>query len=292
MRIADDSSYRNLLQDIQRIAQRMQTAQNQISSGKKLNRPSDDPSAAADVVNIDSERATSAQYLDNAGTAQSRLQIADSALDSVQQVIDRIRSLALLAENGTSSGSSSVDEISGLRDQILSSANSVFEGQYIFAGSHTDSPAYVKASNGTVTYAGNTDVVKLQVGKSSTLQTQIPGGQVFSGSVDIFQTLTDLVAAMNSGGTSAIQTQVTKLEQFSQTVSSARTKIGGLLNGASAVQNDLKQADLTQVAHLSRLQDADLAQALSEFSQSQTALQAATAVGARVSSISLLDYLK
>src|SRR5947207_2843844 len=108
MRITDDSNYRNLLLDIQRIAERMQAAQNRITSGKKLNRPSDNPSAAADVVNVDSERATTAQYIDNAATAQSRLQIADSAIDAVQQVTDRIRSLALLAENGTSSPSLSV----------------------------------------------------------------------------------------------------------------------------------------------------------------------------------------
>lgn len=292
MRIADDSSYRNLLLDIQRIAQRMQTSQNQISSGKKLTRPSDDPSAAADVVNVDSVRATSAQYLDNAATAESRLQIADSALDGVQQVTDRIRTLALLAQNGSSSPSLSVEEISGLRDQLLSYANTVFEGQYMFAGSKTDSAAYNKASSGTITYAGNSDVMKLQVGKASTLQSQIPGNQVFSGAVDIFQTLTDLVTAMSSGSTSAIRTQVARLEQFSQTVSSARTKVGGLLNGATAAQNDLRQADLTLVAHLSQLQDADLAQALSEFTQSQNALAAATAVGARVSSLSILDYLK
>jgi len=292
MRIADDSGYRNLLLDIQRIAERMQTAQNQISSGKKLTRPSDDPSAAADVVNVDSVRANSAQYLDNAATAESRLQIADSALDGVQLVTDRIRTLALMAQNGTSTPSLSVEEISGLRDQLLSYANTVFEGQYMFAGSNTDSAAYDKASNGAITYSGNSDVVKLQVGKASTLQSQIPGDQVFSGSVDIFQTITDLVTAMSSGSTSAIQTQVTKLEQFSQTVSSSRTKLGGLLNGATAAQNELRQADLTLVAHLSQLQDADLAQALSEFTQSQNALQAATAVGARVSTLSILDYLK
>jgi flagellin-like hook-associated protein FlgL len=64
------------------------------------------------------------------------------------------------------------------------------------------------------------------------------------------------------------------------------------MNGATAAQNELKQADLTLVAHLFELQDADLAQALSEFTQSQNALQAATAVGARVSSLSILDYLK
>ena len=292
MRIADDSGYRNLLLDIQRISERMQASQNQVSSGKKLTRPSDDPSAAADVVNVDSVRAASAQYLDNAGTANSRLQIADNALDGVQQVIDRIRTLALMAQNGTSSPSLSVEEISGLRDQLLSYANTEFEGQYMFAGSNTDSAAYDKASNGVVTYSGNSDEVRLQVGKASTLQSQIPGDQVFSGSVDVFQTLTDLVAAMNSGSTSAIQTQVTKLEQFSQNVSSARTKLGGLMNGATAAQNELKQADLTLVAHLSQLQDADLAQAISEFTQSQNALQAATAVGARVGSVSILDYLK
>jgi len=292
MRIADDSGYRNLLLDIQRIAERMQASQNQISSGKKLMKPSDDPSAAADVVNVNSARATSAQYLDNAGTANSRLQIADNALDGVQQIIDRIRTLALMAQNGTSSPSLSTEEISGLRDQLLSYANTEFEGQYVFAGSNTDSAAYDKASNGIITYLGNSDEIRLQVGKASTLQSQIPGNQVFSGSIDIFQTLTDLAAAMNSGSTSAIQTQVTKLEQFSQNVSSSRTKLGGLMNGATAAQNELKQADLTLVAHLSQLQDADLAQALSEFTQSQNALQAATAVGARVGSVSILDYLK
>jgi len=292
MRIADDSGYRNLLLDIQRIAERMQIAQNQISSGKRLTRPSDDPSAAADVVNVDSVRATSAQYLDNAGTAEARLQIADSTLDGVQQVTDRIRTLALMAQNGTSTPSLSVEEIAGLRDQLLSYANTAFEGQSLFAGSRTDSAAYSKASNGVISYSGNSDVVKLQVGKASVLQSQIPGDQVFSGAVDIFQTLTDLVAAINTGSTSAIQTQVTKLEQFSQTVSSARTKLGGLMNAATAAQNELRQADLTLVAHLSKLEDADLAQALSEFTQTQNALQAATAVGARVSSLSILDYLQ
>ena len=292
MRIADDSQYRNLLLDIQRIAERMQASQNQVSSGKKLTKPSDDPSAAADSVNVDSVRATNAQYLDNSGTANSRLQVADNALDGVQQVTDRIRTLALMAQNGTSSPSLSVEEISGLRDQLLSYANTEFEGQYMFAGSNTDVAAYDKASDGTITYAGNSDEVELQIGKASTLQSQIPGDQVFTSSIDIFQTLTDLVAAMNSGSTSAIQAQVTKLEQFSQNVSSARTKLGGLMNEATAAQNELKQTDLTLAAHLSHLQDADLAQALSEFTQSQNALQAATAVGARVGTLSILDYLK
>ena len=292
MRITDDSNYRNILQDIQRIAERMQKAQNQVSSGKKLNRPSDDPSAAADVVRIDSEHAANAQYLDNISTAQSRLQFADTALDGVQLAVERIRTLALLAEDSHAAASSSIAEISGLRDQLLSSANSTFDGQFIFGGSKTQTPAYVKESDGSVTYAGNSDAMKLQIGRVATLQTQIPGDEIFSGSVDIFKTVTDLVSALKSDDKSAIQLQVANLGRFSQALSSARSHLGGLINVANSSENELKQIDLAQTAQLSQLQDADLARALSEFSQSQTALQAATAVGARVSSISLLDYLK
>lgn len=292
MRITDDSSYRNLLQDLQRISQRMQTAQNQVSSGKKLVRPSDNPSGAADVVRIDAEQAANAQYLDNLATAQSRLQFADTTMDSVQVATERIRSLALLSENSTTSAAASIAEIKGLRDQLLASANSAIDGQFIFSGSDTQQPAYVKAADGTITYAGNSDVMKLQVGRTSTLQTQIPGGEIFSGSVDIFKSITDLVSALTSGNTAGIQAQVSNLEKFSETLSTVRGQLGGLMNVATTSQNELKQVDLVRTAQLSQLQDADLAQALSEFSQSQTALQAATAVGAKITSVSLLDYLK
>ncbi|HLQ78337.1 MAG TPA: flagellar hook-associated protein FlgL [Terriglobia bacterium] len=292
MRITDDSNYRNLLLDIQRIAERMQNAQSQVSSGKRLNRPSDDASASADVVSIDAERATNAQYLDNAASAQSRLEVADNALDGVQLVIERIRSLGQLAQSGNTPSATSTYEINQLRDQILSAANTVFEGQSIFAGSKTDGAAYVKAGNGTVSYSGDSMVTKLQTGRATSIQSQIPGDQIFSGSIDIFQTITDLMNAINTGDKAGIQTGVTNLGTLSQTVSSVRTQVGGLINSAAAAQSDLRQTELTQVAQLSRLRDADLSRALSDFSQSQIALQAATAVGARVSSISLLDYLK
>jgi len=292
MRITTDSNYRNLLDDIQRISERMQAAQNQVTSGKKLNRPSDNPSGASDVLRIDTDRALNAQYTDNSATAQSRLQVADSTLDGVQQAAERIRSLGLLADTNSDTSSISTEEIDGLRDQLLSYANTTYDGQFIFAGSQTDSAAFVKAGDGTVTYAGDSQLMKLQVGNVTTLQTQVPGDQVFTSGVDVLKAVSDLSSAMASGDRNAIRTQIANIEQFLQNVSSVRTQIGGLINEASTTQTALKQSDLTQVAHLSQLQDADLAEALSELSQSQTALQAATAVGARVTSISILDYLK
>jgi flagellar hook-associated protein 3 FlgL len=292
MRITSDTSYNSLLRDIERIAERMSNTQLQISSGKKLSKPSDDPVAVSDVLRIQAEQGEIAQYQDNIATAKSRLNFADSTLQNVQTMIERVRSLALGSMGNLSSASQYTSEISGLRDQILAAANSSIDGQFMFAGSNVDTPAYTQASNGTVTYNGNADIVRLQIGRSTTLQIQVPGSDIFTGSVDIFDTIQNLMTAMNSGNKSAIAAEVTKLEQFSSVVSNAQGKVGGLVNVAQSIESDLTKYSLGRTAQRSRLEDADLAAALTDYTQAETALRAATAVGARISNISILDYLR
>lgn len=292
MRITSDVAYTNLLRDIERISERMQNAQFQISSGKKLSRPSDDPVAVSDVIRIQAEQSEISQYRDNLAIAKSRLNFADATLQGVETVIDRVRSLALSSMNNISTASLHTSEISGLRDQLLASANSTVDGQFMFAGSNVDTPAYTQASNGTVTYNGNADVVRLQTGRSATLQVHLPGSDVFTGTVDIFATVQNLMAAMTSGNKAGIAAEVTKLEQFSAVIGSALGKVGGLVNVAQSIDSDLAHYSLGRTEQRSRLEDADLAAALTDYTQAETALKAATAVGARISNISILDYLR
>src|SRR5687768_2775022 len=97
MRVTNDTNYRNLLRDIERISERMYNAQLQVSSSKKLHRPSDNPSAASDVVRIQAETSEIGQYLENIATGRTRLDFADTVLDSSERMVERIRSLALIA---------------------------------------------------------------------------------------------------------------------------------------------------------------------------------------------------
>ncbi len=290
MRVTSDSGYRDLLSDIQAIAERMQSAQSQISSGRKFNRPSEDPVAAADIVSINVDKGEIHQFLENVSTGRTRLQASDSALGTIEQLTERMLSLAELATSDAVVTSSYAPEVSGLISQIVLSANTTSQGQFIFAGSNTQTTPFVTQSDGTITYQGDSNAVNLQIGRNATLQTQIPGSDVFAGS--LFTAMNDLVTALNSGDKAAIRASITTLDQFSSTLSSTRSRVGALLNMAQTAETDLKNDDLARTADLSRLQDADLSQALTEFSQSQTALQAATAVGARISNISILDYLK
>jgi flagellar hook-associated protein 3 FlgL len=291
MRITSDIAYNNLLRDIERIAERMQNTQYQISSGKKLNKPSDDPRAVSDVIRIQAEQSEIKQYQDNIATAKSRLNFADSTLQGVVTLIDRIRSLGLSSMSNLPTAGLHVSEISGLRDQILTAANSTIDGQFMFAGSNVDAPAYTKASNGTVTYNGNSDVVSLQIGRSATLQVHVPGSDIFTGTVDVFATIQNLMTAMNAGNQPAIDAEVRNLEQFASVLGNALGKVGGLVNVAQSVNADLTSYSLGRTEQRSRLEDADLAAALTDYTQAETALRAATAVGARISNISILDYL-
>lgn len=291
MRVTVGMGYDNLLRDLARVQERMQTAQNQVSSGKKITTPSDDPSAASDIIRLSGENVEAAQYERNLTFAKSKLEVADTALDSVEKMVERARTLGQLSLGDPVSANAYVTEIQGLRDQIIASANTTFAGRAIFGGSATTTAPYVKAADSTVTYQGNDEDMPVQVSRTSTMQTQVPGSELFSGPVDVFATLSDLVTAIQSGDKSGIDAQVENLEQYSEALSVGRSKIGGYINLASNVQTELSTANLARETELTEQQAADLAKAITELTMSQNALQATLAVGARISNISILDYL-
>ena len=93
MRVTEGIGYQNLLRDIARVQERMQIAQDQVSSSKKVTKPSDDPTAASDIVRIFGEKSEAEQFERNLTFAESKLNLADTVLDSVEHMIERARTL-------------------------------------------------------------------------------------------------------------------------------------------------------------------------------------------------------
>ena len=292
MRVTEGIAYQNLLRDIARVQERMQIAQDQVSSNKKVTKPSDDPSAAADIVRIFSEGSEAEQFNRNLTFAETRLNLADTALDSVEHMIERARTLGQLSFGDPTTAAVYKTELDGLRDQIISAANTVHAGRFVFGGSVTTNPPYVKNPDTSVSYQGNSEVVSLQVSRTSTLQTQVPGSQIFSGSLNVFQIMSDLSTAMQTGNKTGIDAQVKKLEQFADVVSIARSKIGSYVNTATNISAELTSGRLARENDLTHEQAANMAQAITDLNMSQSALQATLAVGARISTLSILDFLK
>jgi flagellar hook-associated protein 3 FlgL len=292
MRITSGQSYQDLLRSLENIRERMQQAQTEITSGNKINQPSDNPAGAADLVRLTGEKSEITQYTSNAAAGKDRLDYTDTVLSSVQSMMQRVVTLGQLAlGNPPNPASAYTTEMDGLRQQIVGAANASFQGTSLFGGSVTNKSPYVVQADQSVTYQGNSDATVVQVGRVSTLQVQIPGNQVFSGSINVFSAVKQLSDAIKSGDRATIQAQLSNLQQYYDSLSVVRSQIGALSNSAQRTQSDLQSYELARASDQSRIQSVDLAQASTDFTQSQTALQAAMAAGAKISQVSILNYL-
>src|SRR5437016_3778991 len=292
MRVTETGTYLSFLNDLQHTKEQMANAELQVTSGKKVNKPSDDPAAASDIVRISGEKAVDDQFSRNIDAAKSRLTAADNALNGVQTMLDRIVQLGLAATTTGSDTKSSIPEIQGLRDQMISVANTTVQGRYIFGGSLTTTPAYVKQNDSSVTYAGDSNAVVLQVARDNAMQVQVPGSDVFSGNIDVFDTMSQMINAMQAGDNNAVAAQVNKLQQLSDTVSTARSRVGGYMNVADDLSSQLTTRNIARTSELNNVQTADTAQSLTQLTLTQTNLQATLAVGARIAQMNLLDYIR
>jgi flagellar hook-associated protein 3 FlgL len=292
MRITQAATYLNFLRDLQLTQERTAQAQAKVTTGKRFSRPSEDPAATTDVLRLSAENLEAVQFQNNLASASSRLQAADSVLDGVENMVERIRNLALQSLSNPETAKLYTTEIHGLRDQILSAANTSHQGVFIFGGTVTNTPPFTKAADSSVTYDGNSTPLSFQVSRTMTLQAQIPGDQIFTGSVDIFSAINDVEQAMQDGDADAIRAKVQVIEDYFDVLSTARGHLGSTINLADQLTSEYTSSGLARAKELDQVQSANMAQAISELTLSQTSLQTTLAVGARLSQLSLLDYLK
>jgi flagellar hook-associated protein 3 FlgL len=290
MRVTESMALRDFLRDLEGARAKMLHAQNQTSTGLNILRPSDSPRDMSDILQLEANKTESDQYVRNLEYGRSKLDFADTALASIQGMIERVRFLGLSSIATGGAGQTYATEVAGLREQLLGTANSALQGRYVFGGSDGATLPFVEDSAGAVTYQGASDDMEVQVGRNATLRVQLPGDQLFGGT-DVFQAITDLIAALNSGNQSQIDAMLKPIEAAWEGVSLARTRVGNLVNVADSVSDEIDGMSLARAGNLSDIQSADLARTLTEFQSYENAVQATLAVGARISQLTLLDYI-
>ena len=180
------------------------------------------------------------------------------------------------------------DEVTQLQKSLLDLANTQVNGKYIFAGFNDQTQPF---SGTPVAYNGTNDHQMIETSAGATTAKNITGEELFMSPKNLFTTLDNLSTALTSGNSTNISSQLTPLEDAADQV---RTQLS-LLGNNSAHMDDMislhENALTLTKATLSRNQDADLTVVLSEISKMETSLQATMKVTARVSSLSLTDYL-
>ncbi len=298
MRLTFNTEHRNALADLRRIAADMMRWQRQVSSGRRVNSPSDDPPAAARIVLDRATLASLTQYDRAVDMASSRLMVADTVLSDIVARISAARTEAASARGSVPTDSqreAAATALEGLRDAILSDINTTFRGTYLFSGTATTTAPYERDAGGTISsYRGNGESARLDVDRERSVPLAFDGETIIRGAAaeDLFQTLDSLITAIRANDQDGIEAGMEALRGAFDRAVSAQTVVGTYLAQLEDQKLRLASAARAAGSRLSSDQDANAVEALTGLSQSETAYRAALAAMSNRSRTSLFDYLK
>jgi flagellar hook-associated protein 3 FlgL len=293
----DPNPLPDLLAALNQAEEAEQEATLEISSGKSVNEPSDNPTAAALLIENNDQATLNAGYLQSLSTVNGSLSSASSTLSSVQTALQQAISLGVEGANGTLSTSDQaaiIAQLQGIQSQLISLANTSYEGNYLFGGTVTSQAPYVanSADPSGVTYNGNNDVNSVSVGAGYQIQVNQPGSQLFSASGnDMFLAVNQLIQALQSN--SGVGTAVTALTSASNYISTQTVLYGNAMDQVQSETTYQNAAKLQIAQQQNTLGGVDLATAANDLSQDQTDTQAALEAISKISQNgSLFTYLQ
>jgi flagellar hook-associated protein 3 FlgL len=296
MRVTFSSTFRNGLLDVNDAAERLHTRTREVSSGKRIQVPSDDPSSMASAINEHSEMGVLDQYVRRNDSVEARLTIADSALSDIIKQITIAQGKGAAGRNtvlNPTQRQAIAGEIRGTRDAILRGINTSYNGIYLFSGGQSSTPAYA-AGPPISAYQGDAQAMSLDVTRGRAVQATFNGQAILQGSAasDVFQTLTDLADAVENGNMSAIDTGLAELQQHFDRANTAQSRLG--IDLASLADDRARTQELRRAAdkRRSQLEDANLAESISGMQQADQAHRAALQALSTAGRLSLMDYLK
>ena len=317
MRLSTNMIYSQNMSGVLNNQNLMQASALQLSTGQKVNKPSDDPLAASQAVMVKQSESQNTQYGLARTFATQSLSLEDSTLSSVVLTIQSAQTVIVRAGNGTLSDSDRASlgtELQGLKNQLVTLANTTDgNGRYIFGGYKTDTPPYsVDATTGAVTYNGGSSPITQQVDATRSLTIDHTGTQIFNSltsdpvaepdgsasETDIFKTLDNAITALNTPSasftnttdyTAAIDKANRGLSNSLNNVLTVHSEVGTSMNEVDTLDNLGSDRDVTNASTLSTLVDTDWTKAISDYSLQQVALQASYKTFSSMSQMSLFQ---
>jgi flagellar hook-associated protein 3 FlgL len=285
----------DLLASIQQSQSNQTTATEEISTGRMVNNPSDNPAATAAIVLTHDQSGQDAQFLQNITTLQGRFQTADSTLSNVVQALTQAVSLGTEGATGTLSSSDRqaiATEVQGLLTQTIGLANTTYQGAYLFGGTNVNTQPFTQdATTGAIAYHGNPNTSSVEISQGNSITANVPGDQLFQNAAgSVLGALQDLYTALNTG--TNMPAAVTEVQSALSQLDVQRVTYGNALNQINLSESFLNQDQLNLSQQEDTLEGADLSVVATNYSQAQLAEQATlSATSVALNQKTLLDYL-
>ena len=295
-RITSNTLARNVLADINAANARMSKAQEQLSSGKLLTKPSDDPAAVGRALQYRKDIEATQQFQRNAGEAEGWTDVTDSALATIGDAMLRLRDLTVRAASdsgGTEARKAIAEELEGLIDTVKTAANASYGGRYVFAGSETDQRPFALGTDDA--YYGDDVNVLRQIGQGVAVQVNVDGERLLIGDgvePGLLATMRTVLQQTRNDDVQGLTTSLGALDKRQDELNATRATIGATANRIEVAIGRLAEYEGTALQLLNNTESADLAKTMVDYSVHQAAMQAGLKAGASIVQSSLLDFLR
>ncbi|WJM07862.1 flagellar hook-associated protein FlgL [Paenibacillus sp. PK1-4R] len=306
MRITNNMLSSQLILNLNRNAQQMNSTQTQLATGRKINKPSDDPVGITYSLRYRAELSSNEQYQKNVDSAVSWLDFNDTVMDQAGSVVQRLRELTVQAATGTNPQSaldSINEEVKQLKAQLVDISNSTLNGKYVFNGETYDVKPYdfPTSADGSfdTTNAASvvTDSGKINfiVGESIQLPINVTGNEVFGDSTEadnLFVIFNTISQALASGDQKEVSNQLANIDTRTNKILGIRAEIGAKTNRVELMQGRLSDLEVNLTDLQAKVEDADYAELSIKSKIQENIYNASLSAGAKIISQSLVDFLR
>jgi len=299
MRVTERGMTRTILTDLMANRGRLERLHEQLSSGSRINRPSDDPGGTVTAMQITSTLSEIEQFRSNASMARDWLSATESVLSETGDASNRLRELAVSGATDTmpqESLDAMADEVSEIRDHLFALANTQHVGRYIFGGYRTDEQPFVHdaGEEPPFVYQGDDGRITRQVGPGVEVQVNVTGEEGSGEGLfpDLLGTAAEVEDALRAGDKDSLNAAIEELDLRQDEALSLRSRVGSRVNRIEMSEGRLEDLKISLTRAYSETADVDMAEAIMELSMTERAYNVSLATGARVLPQTLLDYLR
>ena len=293
MRISTTQYYKTNTEQLQSRQNKVAEIQAKLGSGKQILHPSENPSKADLISRLESAKERQGVYGKNLDAIQTRLTAEETVLTSMTQIMQRVTELTVQGATDTVAAEDRVviaAEIKALRDELLNLANTQdINGNYIFSGTAVQAPAFVESSSGVVSYNGDYGRLEINVSDVRSVSINTIGPELFSSSD--FATIDDLVTKLIGDDGPGIRAALTTIEAINNKLTTTYGSMAGRVVAIESQREILEDTELRLTELLQREDDLDYATAVTELTRESVALQALQASFAKLSNLTLFNFI-
>jgi len=293
MRVTQGMLAANSLKQISNSYNKLETLQNQLSTGKKITRPSDDLVVATKGMAYRSNLSEVNQYKRNLTEAQSWFDSSESGLEQVNSILQRTKELVVQGLNGTNESDDRqaiAREIEQLKLDYMQVGNTQVAGNYIFNGVNVGTAPISENASGMIESNINLDPFSVEVSKGIQLRVNIHPENIFGQGA--FDLMNNVQTAFEQNDVNSLKDLSTQVDTQLSTLLAERSELGARSNRLELIENRLDSQEITATKMLSNNEDADIEKVITDLTVQESVHRAALGVGAQIIQPTLLDFLR